>query len=173
MKESKQVIWGIYAFTMAVYALVIVLHELPQASLQPEFTKAQPLLHAIINGSCFLLLVLSLMAIKDKKVGLHKKLNTGAMLLSLIFLLSYVVYHYFAPDTKYGGEYKGLYYFILATHIILAGLSLPFILLAYYAGLTNTISKHKKLVRFTYPVWLYVTLTGVLVYLFLSPYYVQ
>ena len=173
MKENKQVVRGIYVFTAIVYALVIILHEMPKAGFKPAFTAYQPLLHAMINGSCFLILISSLVAIKNKNVQLHKKLNTGAIILSVLFLLSYVVYHYFAPETKYGGDYKGVYYFILATHIILAGVSLPFILFAYYAGYTNTISKHKRLVRFTYPVWLYVTLTGVLVYLFLSPYYGQ
>ena len=171
MKEDKRVIWGIYLFTVVVYVLVIVLHEMPKAGYVPEFTAFQPLLHATINGSCFLLLISSLYHVKRRNISMHKKLNTGAMILSVVFLLSYVVYHYFAPETKYGGDQKGLYYFILASHIILAGISLPMILLAYYRGLTNNIVKHKKLVRFTYPVWLYVTFTGVLVYVFLSPYY--
>ncbi len=171
MNPNKNIIRGIYAFSAAVYALVIVLHELPGASEIPSFVQFQPLTHAIINGTCFLFLIGALIAIKNKNVQLHKKLNTGAMLLSLVFLLSYVVYHFFAGDTAYLGEYKSIYYFILLTHILLAGLSLPFILLAYYHGFIGNVPKHKKMVRFVYPVWLYVTFTGVIVYWFLAPYY--
>ena len=129
------------------------------------------MLHAILNGTCFLVLLFSLRAIKNKDVVLHKKLNTAAMCLSVLFLLSYVVYHYLADDTIYGGNYKTLYYVILSSHIILAAASLPAILFAYYRGYIGDIQKHRKIVRYTYPVWLYVTLTGVLVYLFLKDYY--
>jgi putative membrane protein len=82
-----------------------------------------------------------------------------------------VFYHLFADETKYGGDFLGIYYFILVTHIILAGVSLPFILLAYYRGFIGDIAKHRKMVKFVYPIWLYVTFTGVLVFLFLAPYY--
>lgn len=171
MEPNKNVIRGIYAFTVVVYALVIILHELPGAEVAPVFTAYQPLTHAVLNGSCFILLIAALFAIKKKNVNLHKRLNTFAMVLSTIFLLSYVVYHYFAGDTVYGGGYKGLYYFILLTHVALAGLSLPFILLAYYHGYIGNVSKHRKMVKMVYPVWLYVTFTGVIVYWFLAPYY--
>jgi putative membrane protein len=110
-------------------------------------------------------------AVKKGNVGLHKKLTSTGMLLSLVFLLSYVLYHTLADSTAYEGDMTGLYYFILVTHIILAGLSLPFILFAYYRGFIGDVEKHKKIVKFTYPVWLYVALTGVVVYIFLSPYY--
>ncbi len=171
MKESKVVIWVIWIFTAVVYALVITLHEMPGAEITPGFVPYLSPLNATINGSCFLLLVASLAAVKSGHIGAHKKLNTAAIILSVVFLLSYVMNHYFSGDTTYGGEYKGLFYFILISHILLAALSLPFILLAYYRGITGAVAKHKKLVRFTYPVWLYVTFTGVLVYLFLKPYY--
>jgi putative membrane protein len=117
------------------------------------------------------LLILSLLAIKRKNISVHQKCNTMAMIFSVVFLLSYVLYHATNNDTEYAGDSVGLYYFILITHIVLAGLSLPAILLAYYRGLIGDIEKHKKIVRFTYPVWLYVALTGVLVYVFLQPYY--
>ncbi len=171
MKEDKRIIWAIWVFTAVVFGLVIVLHELPQAESMPAWMSNAPLFHALLNGTCALLLIAALIAVKGKKIALHKKLNTGAMLLSLIFLLSYVVFHYFSGDTVYGGDMKGLYYTILLSHILLAGLSLPFILLSYYRGLIGNVDKHKKLVRFTYPVWLYVCVTGVAVYLFLAPYY--
>ncbi|UTW63447.1 DUF420 domain-containing protein [bacterium SCSIO 12741] len=169
--NNKKAHWIIWSFTIAVFALVIILHEMPGAESAPAFTAFQPMLHAIINGTCFILLLASLFAVKSKNIPLHKGLNTLAMILSLVFLLSYVVYHHFTGDTSYGGDYRGLYLFILLTHIPLAGLSLPFILYAYYFGMTNQIGQHKTLVRYTYPVWLYVTLTGVLVYVFLAPYY--
>lgn len=171
LKEDKRIVWGIWAFTAVVWALVIILHELPQANGMPEWMRNAPRFHAFLNGACGILLIGSLVAIKKKQIGRHQRLNTLAMVCSLIFLLSYVVFHYFSGDTSYGGEYKGFYLFILITHVVLAGLSLPFILLAYYRGLTRTIDKHKRIVRFTYPVWLYVCITGVMVYLFLSPYY--
>ena len=168
---DKRIIYGIYAFTAVVYALVIILHELPQASFVPSFVQYLPALNAIINGTCFILLVLALIAIKQKKVTLHKSLNSTAMVLSVLFLLSYVTNHYFSGDTSYGGNMKGIFYFILITHILLAGISLPFILLAYYKAYAGDLMGHRKLVKFTYPMWVYVTFTGVLVYLFLAPYY--
>lgn len=171
VKENKSIVIGIWLFTIVVYALVISLHYLPSLETVPEFTKSLPLFHATLNGSCFLLLIMSLIAIKKKNILLHKRLNTLAMIFSVVFLLSYVLYHVTNDDTLYGGEYKALYYFILLTHILLAALSLPAILFAYYRALIGDIEKHRKIVRYTYPVWLYVALTGVLVYIFLKPYY--
>ncbi len=171
MKESKAIVWAIWVFTFIVWGLVIVLHELPQAEGMPSWMSKAPQFHALLNGSCALLLIASLMAVKRKNIKRHRLFNTLAMLLSVVFLLSYVIYHYFSGDTSYGGEYKSIYLIILLSHIVLAGLSLPFILLSYYRGMSGSIDKHKRLVRFTYPVWLYVCITGVVVYLFLSPYY--
>jgi len=168
---NKNVTRLIWIFTALVYGLVIVLHELPEANSKPNFITNLSLINAIINGTTFVLLIFSLWAVKSKKIGLHKKLNTTAMVLSVIFLLSYLANHYFTGDTKYGGSMVGLYYFVLISHIFLAGVSLPFILFSYYFGYLNIIQRHKKLVRFTYPIWLYVALTGVLIYLFLAPYY--
>jgi putative membrane protein len=168
---DKRIIYGIYVFTAVVYALVILLHELPEASFRPGFIDYLPALNATINGTCFLLLVASLVAIKTRMIPLHKLLNTTAMVLSVVFLLSYVLNHYFSGDTVYGGDMKGLYYFVLISHILLAAISLPFILMAYYKAFAGDIQGHRKLVKFTYPMWVYVTFTGVLVYLFLAPYY--
>ncbi|MCT4625315.1 MAG: DUF420 domain-containing protein [Schleiferiaceae bacterium] len=168
---DKRVTRGIWVFTAVVFALVIILHELPKMDYQPAFVSFLPKLNAMINGTVFLLLLATFWAIRNKKITLHKQLNTTAMILSVVFLLSYVVNHYFSGDAKYGGDMKGIYYFILFSHIILAGISLPMILFSYYYGYLNIVDKHKKLVRTTYPVWLYVALTGVLIYLFLAPYY--
>lgn len=161
----------IWAFSLVVFALVTVLHYLPTAESIPAFTNSFPLVNACLNGSCFLLLLASLFAIKGKNVALHQRLNTYAMILSVFFLLTYVLFHYFHGSSSYGGEYKGLYLFILLTHIVLAAVSLPFILLAYARALTGDVQGHRKMVKFVYPVWLYVTFTGVMVYLFMAPYY--
>jgi putative membrane protein len=145
------------------------------------------MLNAFLNGSCTVLLLFSLWAIKSKNIALHKKLNLTAFVFSTVFLLSYVTAHYFIPDTKYGdidhdglmsatevaavSGVKPIYVVILLTHIFLAVLVLPMILLSFYYGLTDQIQKHKKLTRFSYPIWLYVTITGVVVYLMISPFY--
>ena len=167
-QKAKRVVW---IFTAVVYVAVLSLHYLPAIAEPPSFTKYQPLLNAVINGTCFILLIVSFMAIRNKKVEIHRRLNTTAMVLSAFFLINYVVYHALSGDTQYGGTMKGLYYFVLITHIVLAGISLPMILMAWIRGFFGNIEGHRKLVRFTYPIWLYVTLTGVLVYAFLAPYY--
>ena len=169
---DKRITRFIWVFTAIVFALVIVLHELPKMDGEPSWVAFLPKLNAYINGTVFILLIASLAAIKQKKISLHKKLNTTAMVLSVLFLLSYVLNHYFSGDTKYGGDMTGLYYFVLISHVLLAGISLPMILFSYYYGYLNLVHKHKNLVRFTYPIWVYVAFTGVLIYLFLAPYYV-
>jgi putative membrane protein len=120
------------------------------------------------------LLVWALIAVKGKNYELHKKLMMGAMVLSVLFLVSYICHHLLAGETKFGGTgtMKGIYYFILLTHIPLAAIILPFILFTAYRGLTGEFANHKKLAKYTWPLWLYVSITGVLVYLFISPYYV-
>lgn len=161
--------------SIVVFILVVVLNRrvLNPPETFPEFIYKLPLLHAIINGACSVLLLLSFRAIKAKKVAVHKKLNITAFALSALFLLSYVTYHFFVPETSYGGEgpLRTIYYFILISHIVLAAIVLPLILLSFWYGLQNKVEKHKKIVRFSFPVWLYVTITGVVVYLMISPYY--
>lgn len=171
LKENKAIKIGIWVFTVVVFLLVSVMGRLPKPDVTPEFTKALPGLNAILNTSVFLTLIGSLIMIKRKNVNMHMRLNTFAMILSIFFLLSYVLYHLTNEEVKYLGEMKGLYYSILASHIVLSGLSLPFILFAYYRAFIGDIQKHKKIVKWAYPVWLYVAITGPVVYLMLSPYY--
>lgn len=160
---------------IVVFILVVLLNKrvLNPPSDFPEFIYKLPLFHALINGTCAIFLVLSLRAIRAKNVAKHKLLNLSAFGLSALFLISYVVYHFFVPETPYGGEgfLKYIYYFILVTHIILAAIVLPLILLSFWYALNNKIEKHKKIVRFSYPIWLYVAVTGVVVYLLISPFY--
>ena len=161
--------------SIVVFLLVVLLNKrvLSPPDTFPSFIYKLPLLHALINGTCAVLLIFSLRAIKAGKVALHKKINLATFSLSAVFLISYVTYHFFVPETSYGGEglLKTLYYFVLLTHIPLAAAVLPLILLSFWYALTGKIDKHKKIVRFTYPIWMYVAVTGVIVYLMISPYY--
>jgi putative membrane protein len=163
------------AISIVVFLLVVLLNKrvLSPPDTFPVFIYKLPLFHAIINGTCAVLLIFSLRAIKTGKVALHKKINLTTFGLSAVFLISYVTYHFFVPETSYGGEgiLKTFYYIVLFTHIPLAAAVLPLILLSFWYALTGKIDKHKKIVRFTYPIWLYVAVTGVIVYLMISPYY--
>ncbi len=178
-----------YITTVAICAVVVVLNQkwIPHPDTFPNFIYRLPMLNAILNGSCSILLILSLLAIKKRQIAMHKKLNLTAFVLSALFLLSYVTAHYFIPDTKYGdvdhdgvmsaiesanvSGIKPVYLIILLTHIFFAIVVLPMVLLSFYYGLTDQREKHKKLTRFSYPIWLYVTVSGVIVYLMISPYY--
>ncbi len=104
---------------------------------------------------------------------MHKRINLTACVLSTVFLLSYVLFHSFGVETRFPAEhpYRSLYLVVLSTHILLAAIVLPLVLLSLYRGLTNQVSLHKKIVRWSYPIWLYVTISGVVVYLMISPYY--
>jgi putative membrane protein len=187
--SEKRVKIIIYSTTVAVCALVVVLNQkwIPHPDSFPHFIYSLPKLNAFLNGSCSILLLFSLWAIKNKNIERHKKLNISAFILSVLFILSYVTAHYFIPDTKFGdlnhdeimspeesnmvSGIKPLYVIILLSHIFLAVAVLPMVLLSFYYGLTDQREKHKKLTRFSYPIWLYVTVTGVIVYLMIAPYY--
>ena len=174
LKENKAIKIAIWIFTVVVFSLVACLpklRELLAIENPPEFTKALPAVNASINSICFLVLIMSLIMIKKKNVITHMRLNTFAMILSVMFLLSYVFYHITNPDTPYKGEYGFIYYPILLSHIVTSAISLPFILFAYYRAFTGNVVKHRKIVKWAYPVWLYVAITGPTVYLFLSSYY--
>lgn len=188
-KNEKTVKQIIYITTIAVCALVVVLNQkwLPHPDVFPSFIYKLPMVNAFLNGTCCVLLLCSLVAIKQKNILLHKRLNLTAFALSTLFLLSYVTAHYFIPDTKYGdlnhdgimsadesalvSGSKPFYIILLLSHIFLAVAVLPMILISFYYGLTDQRDKHRKLVRYSYPVWLYVTVTGVVVYILISPYY--
>lgn len=188
-KNDKPVKIVIWTATIVICLAVTVLNQkvLPVPDSIPSFIFKLPMLNAIINGTCSVLLIFSLLAIKKKNIALHRKINLTAFLLSALFLVSYVTAHYFIPDTKYGdinhdgimaaaekaavSGIKPVYLIILLSHIFLAVLVLPLVLLSFYYGLSDQREKHKKITRFSYPVWLYVTVTGVVVYLMISPYY--
>lgn len=172
VKETVALRW-IYIISMLVFVAVVVLFMMPRAEVMPDFVRVLPKLNAILNGTTSLLLIASLFAIKNKQIELHKKLNLTAFGLSAVFLLSYVTFHAFGVETRFPADnpIRPVYLFILLTHILLAAIVLPMVLISFYYGLTGKVAKHRKLVRFSFPIWLYVTITGVVVYLMISPYY--
>jgi len=186
-KNDKKAKLLIYTVSFVVFAAVVFLSKYKlEVNLGFDvhvFAKA----NAIINSMVAVLLLAGLFTAKQKKYELHKKIMLTAISLSVLFLLSYIAHHLLAGDTKYGdlnhdgivsldektlaGSLRMVYYFILITHIPLAAIILPFILFTAYRALTGEYDKHKKLVRITWPVWFYVAVTGVIVYLMISPYY--
>jgi putative membrane protein len=186
-KNDKKARLLIYTLSFVVFAAVVFLSKYKlDVDLGFDvhvFAKA----NAVINSMVAVLLLAGLFSAKQKKYELHKKIMLTAISLSVLFLLSYIAHHLLAGDTKYGdlnhdgivsldekalaGNLRMIYYFILITHIPLAAIILPFILFTAYRALTGEYDKHKKLVRITWPVWFYVAVTGVVVYLMISPYY--
>jgi putative membrane protein len=163
----------VYAITAVVVVLVVALHYIPRPAVMPEFARHLPKLNAIINATCTILLGVSFLCIRRKKIAAHKKLNLAAFVLSTVFLLSYVAYHAVAPSTLFpkANPWRPVYLFILSSHILLAMIVLPLVLMSFYRGLQNQIELHRKIVRWSFPIWLYVTSTGVVVYLMISPFY--
>jgi putative membrane protein len=172
-KNDKQARLLIFTVSFVVFAAVAVLSRVKLEVDLGFDIHVFALINAVINSAVSLLLVWALIAVKGKNYLLHKKLMLTAIALSVLFLVSYIAHHLLAGDTIYGGEgsIRYFYYFILITHIILAAIILPFILFTAYRSLTGEYDKHKKLARYTWPLWLYVSVTGVLVYLMISPYY--
>lgn len=169
-KKAKKLIilFSVIVF-VAVTALSRIKVEVDLGFDLHLFAKA----NAIINGCVAVLLIAALIAVKSKKYLAHKRMMITAMVLSILFLVSYICHHLFTGNTVYGGEgiNKTIYYIILGTHIPLAGLILPFILFTAYRGLIGEWPQHRKLAKITWPIWLYVAITGVIVYLMISPYY--
>lgn len=164
---------SVFVFTVIVVLQSKVINVFPDKSAIPSWIFFLPTLNAIINGSCAVLLMVSLGFIRKGNVSVHKRLNITAFLLSSLFLLSYIIFHSTGIKTTYGGigPIRIFYYFVLITHIILAAIVLPLVLLSFYHGLQMHVERHRRLVKWSYPIWLYVTVTGVIVYIMISPYY--
>jgi len=173
--HEKLILRWIYFISAFVFAAVIVLNRkiLPRPEPVPVFAYYLPALNAIINASCTVLLLLSYYFIRKKKVTIHKRINLTTFVLSAVFLVSYITYHYLADETTYPKDnpFRPYYLTILFSHIILAALVLPLILISFYYGLTMQVAKHRRMTRWSFPIWLYVTVTGVIVYLLISPFY--
>ncbi len=171
--NDKKIFQIIMLLSVVVFAVVVILYSLPKQDHIPDWAKLLPTLNASLNGTCSVLLLATFWAIKNKKVSLHKQLNITAFVLSALFLVSYIVFHSFGVETKFPEDnpIRPIYLFILLTHIILAAIVLPLVLVSFFYGLSGKVEKHRKVSKFTFPVWLYVTVTGVVVYLMISPYY--
>lgn len=143
--------------------------------------------NAVINSTVSILLIVAIIAVKQRKYETHKRIMLFAMGLSILFLVSYICHHLFAGDSRFGdvnhdnilseaeklaaGNIRIIYIILLSTHILLAGIIMPFVLFTAYRSLIGEYARHKKLARITFPIWLYVTITGVIVYFMISPYY--
>jgi putative membrane protein len=170
---SKKLCAAAWIFSALVLVLVVCMQKIRLPLPEGWSTSFLPPFHAAVNALGALVLVVSLVAIKLGKVGLHRAMMVVAMGLSVLFLLSYVAYHMTNDPTRYGGTgpLRTVYFILLITHIIFAAVSLPFILFTFIAGWTNRFAAHRRLARWVYPMWLYVAITGPLCYWMLRPYY--
>jgi putative membrane protein len=183
-KRAKIFIWVVSIIVFSVVTILARVKLNVNLGFNPHFFAAA---NAVLNSGVTVLLIVGLLAVKKRNYLLHRNIMFVAIIISLLFLISYICHHLFTGDTKFGdinhdgiisadektlaGSVRMVYYFILLTHIPLAGTILPFILFTAYRSLTGEYEKHKKLARITWPVWLYVAITGVVVYLMISPYY--
>lgn len=172
--EKKYNIW-IIVLSIAIPLVVAILFGVNLRDLGYDVKPLTflPPIYATTNGITAIVLILAVNAIKNGKRKLHENLMKFAILLSILFLGMYVAYHMTSDSTKFGGEgaIKYIYYFILITHILLSIIIIPFVLVTYVRALALRFDKHKKLARITFPMWLYVAVTGVIVYLMIAPYY--
>jgi putative membrane protein len=174
--------------SVAIPAAVAFLILGPQERINPGFnTHSLPLFHAILNSSTAILLLASLYFIRHGQVKAHRRANWIAVTLSAIFLVSYVIYHATNPSTRFGdlnhdgllsdvekqqaGVLRYVYYVVLSSHILLSGIIIPFVLFTMQRAYQEKFDKHRRLARITWPLWLYVAVSGVVVYLMISPYY--
>jgi putative membrane protein len=186
--KSKNLNLPIAIISIAIPALVAVLFYLPRPNMEAGFNVyILPLFHAILNSTTAVLLLGSLFFIRRGQIKAHKITNLVAVALSAVFLLSYVTYHFFTESTRYGdinhdhvvdateramvGGTAYIYYFVLLTHIVLAIIIVPLVLFTLLRGFQSDFAKHKKIARITWPIWFYVAVTGVIVYIMISPYY--
>lgn len=172
--EKKYKVW-IIILSIAIPLVVALLFGINLQKLGYDVKPLSflPPIYAGINGLTAVVLIVSVMAVRRGKQKLHENLMKFAITLSCLFLAMYVAYHMTSVETKFGGEgiVRIVYFFILITHICLSVIIIPFVLLTYVRALSKSFIRHKKLARITYPLWLYVAVTGVIVYLMISPYY--
>ena len=173
--DSRIFKWLFILISLLIPAIVVVLLVIPKGNsgeIQP-WIYALPFYNAIINSFTAILLIMGVYFVKNAKVKYHKMSMVGAFILGSVFLIFYIFYHSSVPTTKFGGEgmVRYVYFFFLISHVLLAFLVVPLVLSAIYFAVSEKIEKHKKIVKFTFPVWLYVSITGVIVYILISPYY--
>ncbi|CAM4312743.1 DUF420 domain-containing protein [Paenibacillus alkaliterrae] len=160
--------------SLVLVAIITILFFMPAYDGEIGFdVTILPLMNAIFNCFTFIALSVALVAILKKNLKLHRLFIGAAFTSTTLFLVSYVTYHYLTESTKYGGEgaLRSIYFFVLLTHIVLAVVVVPLALFSVVRGLQMKVEKHRKIARWTMPIWLYVSFTGVVVYLLISPYY--
>lgn len=169
--KEKQYKRGITILSILIPIVVAVLFRVKIPNVEP--LTFLPPIYATINGITAILLVLAVISIKKGNRNLHEKLNTIAIICSVLFLIMYVAYHMTSDSTTFGGEgsVKYIYYFILISHILLSIIVIPFVLFTYMRAKLGNFPSHKRIAKITFPLWLYVAITGVIVYLMISPYY--
>ena len=169
--EAKKYNKWIVLLSVLIPVVVAVLFRVKIPNAEPlDFL---PPIYATINGMTAILLIVAVWATKNQNRILHERLMSIAILCSVLFLVMYVAYHMTSDSTPYGGEgaLRYVYFFILISHIILSIVIIPFVLITYVRAITNDIERHKKIAKYTFPLWLYVAISGVVVYLMISPYY--
>lgn len=174
--EKKYNVWiAILSIAIPVVVAILFFVKLKDFGFDVKPLTFLPPIYAGINGITAVVLLLAFWAIKNKKVQLHQNLMKTAIALSVAFLGMYVAYHMTSESTKYGGEgtMRLVYFLILITHIILSIIIIPLVLISYVRALAQRFDRHRKIARITFPIWLYVAITGVIVYLMISPYYIQ
>lgn len=162
--------------SIVIIAVVFALLMLPGYGENVDLgfdVKILPLMNAIFNGIAFVFLVAAYVAIRQKRLETHKRLMLCAVAVSTLFLISYVTYHTLAPSTPYGGEgvLRYVYFFFLLSHIVLAVAVVPLALFTLFSGLSKEFRRHRRIAKWALPVWMYVSITGVIVYLMIRPYY--
>lgn len=187
-KNDKKAKILITIVSVVIFLVVASLSKIPPPDFPFDFDKhVFAFINSVINSAVAILLVVGLVAVKQKKFIFHKNVMMVAIVLSVLFLVFYIAHHLFAGDSKFGdinhdnilseteiatvGSLRYFYYFILITHIILAAVILPFILFTAYRALTGEYGRHKKIARYTWPLWFYIAITGVIVYWMIAPYY--
>lgn len=186
-KNDRKAYWLIGIFSVVVFVAIVALGRF-KLPIQADFdVHIFAKINAVINSAVAFLLIAALLAIRKGKYLIHRNLMIGAMALSILFLVSYIAHHLLAGEAKFGdinhdgilsideklqvGGLRTLYLLLLTTHIVLAAVILPFILFTAYRALTSEWPAHRKLAKYTWPLWLYVAVTGPIVYLLISPYY--
>ncbi len=164
--------WLIGVLSVAVPGIVALLLYLPKGELGFS-VRALPGVNAVINGTVAVLLSLGVIFIRRGQIAAHRACMLSALGLSVLFLLSYVTYHYAAEETRFGGTgwVRPVYFFILITHIVLAAAVVPLALFTVLRAWQQRFDQHRRIARITFPIWWYVSVTGVIVYLMISPYY--
>ena len=174
--EKKYNVW-IWILSIIIPLVVAILFSVNLHDLGYDVKPLTflPPIHATINGITAVLLIWAVQAIKKGNQALHERLVKVCIACSVAFLAMYVAYHMTSIETKFGGEgaIRYIYFFILITHILLSIIIIPFVLITFVRGIAGSYQRHKKIARITYPMWLYVAVTGVIVYLMISPYYVH